>query len=723
MGMRRIEASLFLLLMLILIPSSITAVGNQKSPETRASQYYSNIERNWTTNIILVNYDSLLINDTTLLETVPLKRVHYTATTLITYNIHYNLYVASDAYADALRQIILDYSTVGSEIGTSLNETALAIQRDNPNTRIQVFGERAGRSIDGYAVEEWLMDNPFVPAPNLGYNFYILNLSEFDSPDHSMEHWFDYHPMDPDTGIVQNWFRLEFDNNLNPPIMMQYAGIGGRGNVYVLDPSADQWYMRWARIWWHEYISTEYEHWTMDLEDKSSELDLETIEGVQFLNEYLRDYLNDIVSYLLFPYQHSPAKYVTSGEIKIEVIKMDEDDGLSLDDLEWVTNAEKQQEYLKQLLPFIDWNVSVGFLDSSTDTFWNNTFWSYASINTEGVTEVAGSSLFDYLFENVRPYRMTTGPDNINVYGVVFIKRNMLMSYGDGTYTGLGINGPDGGLTLVCKSLERYFCSDNITPREGVSGLQLHELMHAIGFAHTWQDEHYASDFNYGPMGYFAVHNGTSSFDKNWAQGTYLDQMEIELLNDFIWKQGYLSPDDPDKTFIAESRAIQAFANAREKYNQMKWLEAYEELRAARDWTKRMIYSRIDGTPPLIDDWGTIPSTIDTTAFTYWVHVTDRSGLENVTLYAKVDGNITTIYECSYENPNWCVFVPGLIYHSNLTLWIVAWDWGMNKAEGGFITISVGPESSFIQSLMPLIIMSGIAGIVIVLGITLKRRP
>ncbi len=721
--MRWAVVFIILALAFTFVPSSTIAGHDLPIKQIQTAQTLTSIERNWTTNVILVDYDPLFINETAILATLPVKRGYNTETIPITYSIEYNLYYATDSYADSLRQLALEKSLVGADIGTKLNESALAIQRVNPNTPLRVFDERAGRSIDGYAVEDWLVENPFVPPPSFGYNFYLLNLSEFDAPDHSMEHWFDYHPMDPDTGVSQNWFRLEFDYSINPPIMMQYAGIGGRENVYALDPSADQWYLRWARIWWQDYISTEYGHWTKDLEDRTRELDLNTTAGVQFLNEYLRDYMHDIISCLLFPYQHSPAKYVASGELKVEVIHIDGNDGHSIDDFHWVTNAEMQRTHLEELLPFIDWHVSVSFLDSETSTFWNNTFWAFATVTTEGVTQVAGSSLMEHIYENVRPYRIATGPDNINVYGVVFIRKNMLMYYGDGTYTGLGLNGQDGGQTLVCKSMERYFHSDNVTPREGVSSMELHESMHAIGFSHTWQHEHYASDFSYSPLVYFGMHNGTSSFDRNWVQGTYLDQMEAELWNFFVFRQGYLSPEDPEKTFMAESRAIQAFANARALYNQMDWMGAYKELCSARDWSKRMIYSRTDETPPVIDSWGTTPPISNSTSFVYWAHVTDKSGLENVTLYARADGNMTHAYECSFENLNWSVSVPGVSYESNLTLWIVAWDWAMNSAEGGVMTAIVGTGAAFIEPYIPLIIVSGVAGTAVVLRIVSRRKP
>ncbi|MFW9789009.1 MAG: hypothetical protein ACFFE1_15120, partial [Candidatus Thorarchaeota archaeon] len=417
-----------------------------------------------------------------------------------------------------------------------------------------------------------------------------------------------------------------------------------------------------------------------------------------------------------------PARYVTYGEIQLAVICVNEPGGIHSGSLRWITDARLLKSYLDELYPFVEWDVEIHFIDTDETPFWNNTFWSYANLSGDGTTEVAGGALFNHIFEIIRPYQITTTSENINVFGTVFIKSDMLMYANGGTYTGLGMSGPDGGQTLVCKSLERYYQADNVTPREGVSGIQLHETLHAIGFSHTWKHNHYAGDFSYGPMGYFTMHNGTSSFDKNWVQGTYLDQMESELWADFLFKQGYLDPSNPDKTFIAEHNALDTFQMARERYNKMNWYGAYLALCKARDWTHRMIYSRTDDTTPVIHSWGTIQSITNNSAFEYWVYVTDRSGIENVTLYAQVDENTTFQFVCTYDNPNWTVSISGIAFQSNLTLWVVVWDWGMNRAEGGVIKTLVQKEPDWIDLLLPLSMIIGSVGFVTAVALLQRKR-
>jgi hypothetical protein len=155
----------------------------------------------------------------------------------------------------------------------------------------------------------------------------------------------------------------------------------------------------------------------------------------------------------------------------------------------------------------------------------------------------------------------------------------------------------------------------------------------------------------------------------------------------------------------------------------MDWLATYEALEAARDWTKRMLYSTVDDTPPVIDAWGTVPVEIESDAFLYWAHVTDDlAGIENVTLHAQVDEGDVQIFPLSYGSGNWSVMVPAPGHTTNLTLWVVAWDWGMNSAEGGLKIALVPTEPTLTELILPLAIAGSAVVVVIVIGFVVKKR-
>ena len=687
---------------------------NKQSENTAIpSQDDLSIERDWTATIVVVGYNQALIDEELLLQGMPSVRDYYANDVHITYNIDYQVAYADAPFTNELRQEMLDNSANGIGTGTSLDESALSYQKSHPDEPQRIFYPRSGRTIDGYAVEDWLEKNPYVTPPNLGYTLYLVNFSEFDSFDHSLEHWYDYHPIDPDTGEQQDWFRLEWDNALNQNITMDYPFFGGRYNTFLVDPSAHQWYLKWCRIWWSEDIVVEYDFWTQDLEDKVGSLNLEIPSGVEALNVYLRECIWDPINLLFFPYQHQPASYVSSGTLKALIFCMDVANGTSVESLEWVTDAEMQKAHLEELYPFIPWTVEVEYLDIEDEPTWNSLFWIYSEVEPDGTTAVYGSEMFNAIYYFMRPSYVATD-ENINVFGVVFIKKQMEMHTHGGIYTGLG----GSGQTVVWKSWERYYRPDGVTPRDGISAIQLHETMHAIGFHHTWQDEHYSGDFSYGPMGYFAYHNGTSTFDRNWVQGTYLDQMEALLWDDFLAVQDDLGVNEKPETYQAENAALAAFASAQAFYNEMRWLETFDALQNAKDWTKRLLYSTLDTTPPVIEDWGTIPEEIDHDGFVFWAEVTDNlAGIENVTLYVQVDNDDIEIFPCSYGGSNWTVQVHSLNYNSSLRVWVVAWDWGMNKVE-----VSVS-DIRILNMFVPLIIITSTAGIVIgLVGYTLKQR-
>ncbi|MFX1483951.1 MAG: hypothetical protein ACFFCP_12290 [Promethearchaeota archaeon] len=680
------------------------------------SQGPISIERYWTANIVIVGYEPAIINDTTLLAGMPTIRNYSAESVEITYHISYNVVYADSAYYDSLHQVMLDNSVNGTGTGTRLNETALSYQKSHLDEPQRIFYPRDGRVIDGYAVEDWLEANPFTTIPNLGYTLYLVNFSEFDSGDHSLEHWYDYHPIDPDTGEAQDWFRLEWDNALNPNVTLDYPFFGGRYNTYVVDPSAHQWYLKWCRIWWSEDITTEYDFWTQDLEDKLSTLDLGLPADVDALNVYLRECIWDPINLLLFPYQHQPAKYVQSGILKSLVFCMDVAEVISVESLEWVTNADMQRFHLKELYPFINWTVDVDFLDIDDEPTWKTLFWMYSTLEPDNTTIVDGGAMFDTIYDVMKPI-YTVDDGNINVFGVVFIKKQMEMHVNNGTYTGLG----GGGQTVIWKSWERYYRPDGVTPKDGISSVQLHETMHAIGFLHTWQPEHYAGDFSWGPMGYFAYHNGTSTFDRNWVQGTYLDQMEAMLLDEFLTEQADLGGNERPETYVAEENALASFARAREFYEKMDWLSAFDALSDARDWMQRMVLSRVDSTPPVIHNFGTNPDPIGTAPFTYWAIVSDNfAGIENATLYVQVDEGTIHVFPCTNTTNNWTVNVPALGQTLKLSMWLVVYDWAMNSVTGGRIESMVNPPET--DWILPLLIGAGVAGVVIILGIIVTAR-
>ncbi len=720
--MSKSTLAIFILLLTLSMPLVTAQAITIAPPEPRPTALSTDIVRNWTIRIVLVNYNQLVIDPNILVMGLPVE-INYMSDPSITHRYQYDVTFANASYVESLKSVILAHSTTGDTLGTRLNESALEYQKAHLDEPQRIFYPRAGREIDAYAVEDWLLEHPAVESPDLGYTFYLFNFSEFDSADHSFEHWYNYHPVDPDTGNTQDWFRLEWDNELNQHVKFEYAGFGGRkGNIYVLDASADQWYFRWARIWWGESPYTDQpEYCTMDLEDKLTSVNMSTSEGIDAFNQYLHRYMYDPISYLLAPSQHSPTKYVSSGLLRALVFAMDVNDGISVDSLRWVTNAERQKEHLQELLPFIDWKVQVDFLDIEQESDWKTLFWNHASLDSNNKTIVDGQNMFIAIYNQMRPNYVDTTSENINVFGVVFIKKNMEMHVYGRTYTGLGGNGQ----TVIWKSWERYYRPDGVTPKDGISSVQLHESMHAIGMAHTWEHSHYAGDFSYGPMGYFAFHNGTATYDQDFVQSTFLDQMQSKVIVSYLDALTQLKPNPREETLYAKSMVLANINLAITHYNHMNWIECYNALGIAQTWIERMIYSDSDTTPPTIDAWG-ITDSNNATYLDVWAQVSGGlSAIDNVTVHVLIDNASELVYLCSRHYTNWTATVPVPEYNDHLLVWIEAWDMGMNHAKSDAITISLSTTSSnppLMPLPMPYIIIGGIAFLCVVLILVYRKQ-
>jgi hypothetical protein len=226
-------------------------------------------------------------------------------------------------------------------------------------------------------------------------------------------------------------------------------------------------------------------------------------------------------------------------------------------------------------------------------------------------------------------------------------------------------------------------------------------------------------------MGYFAFHNGTSTFDRNWAQASYLDQMEANVTQTFTDVKNDLGPYIREETSDAEDAFYRTLNLARNYYNEMDWSACYESLNGAQDWIKRMYFSTIDITPPLIDNWTIIPEGNNLDGFEIIAEVfDDNSGIENVTVHIEVNESLELTHICEYDGLNWSCDIEPFISDSDWRLWIEAWDWGMNLAisNGLLFKIEKPPEIWGPTLIIGVTIISALAVVVFVYRFYFRSR-
>lgn len=185
-------------------------------------------DRAFSLNIIFVGLAPETV-DTPLIESNIQKSHSFTYENYtINYDFETSYYFANSSYCQALRSFILTNSVIGTT--SRLNTTALQIQRST-GTKKSIFLEQQGRAINALAVESWLVAHPCIGSGNPAYCFYVMNFTELDSSDHTQEHWYNVTETDLEANNRRDYWRLQWDNALNPDVKFPYAGFTSQSRV------------------------------------------------------------------------------------------------------------------------------------------------------------------------------------------------------------------------------------------------------------------------------------------------------------------------------------------------------------------------------------------------------------------------------------------------------------------------------------------------------------
>ncbi|MBN1330281.1 MAG: hypothetical protein JXA54_12475 [Candidatus Heimdallarchaeota archaeon] len=407
-------------------------------------------------------------------------------------NMDFNFCFLNTSYETALNSFIDMNSWNGTT--SALNTTQLNLQEET-GERMSIFYELDGRAIDGEAVEEYLNTNKGYNPPKPSYAIYFLNQSRFDTTDHSFEHWFEIDEIDPDSNETVDWFRLEWDNSLNLDVEYPYPCWGFQNRLFFIDPYSHQWYTKWTDIWWnYDFNEGKFDYRTVDLDTYLEGLTPGTIEFINKLNTYLIDYLNDVVSDVG---ARGDGLLYNQREISAQILLINDEatHGYSQEDLAWIYHGDIARESFEYVVPNEVANITLKdtWIELAENPILQQIVNDYTLTSTElgsypwyrsDWTYLDGVGIF-YAFQSIADsfFDLEKG-DTIFTSWVLLLQNISMVAWSYGQYyeyTGLGGDG-----NVVCfKDLNRYYASDGITPRSGLTTLLIHEIGHVLGFLHA----------------------------------------------------------------------------------------------------------------------------------------------------------------------------------------------------------------------------------------------
>ncbi|MFX1369575.1 MAG: hypothetical protein ACFFAY_13335, partial [Promethearchaeota archaeon] len=358
------------------------------------------LKRNWTIQVTFVGYSESKINQTLFLQTLPSWHDANYSTGIVRHRLNYTLVFADDTYEQNLKSNMSAYSNP-SAIGTRLNETIFLSYLNGTTAAQDALSSRSGIAIDGPAAESWIASNPALETSNINWNLYLLNFTELDSSDHANDHWFSYPLEDPDSGRQIDWFTLPTGEVLEN-IVYQYVGAAGKNTNVLLDPSADQWYLRYAMLQYNSSLPLDGSwplHMGLDLDDIQRMNNLELAEGKNNLSTYLGAYCRDVMSNLFSPGTESnhgglnPRGWfnmlLETVNLQLRVFTVDSD--IVPDAISWTLNDTIIREMFSTGL-WTQTSVTAEYESLEDAPGWEALYWDHAE-TIEGATYVNGTDL------------------------------------------------------------------------------------------------------------------------------------------------------------------------------------------------------------------------------------------------------------------------------------------------------------------------------------------
>ncbi len=584
MKKKLISFSIFLLFI------SSFVIGGETSLTQEKVNYFSSLPDNFDTNLTVyvrfLGFDQDIIDEEAIEDKLPSYftkwDVNYGTTQL---NFNYDFEHLDDMYVNSLRNYILSNSINGTGVGFSLNITKLN-EDIISGERTNVFLPEDGLVADAEDVEKFI--STFIHSPELetsGYTLYFLNFSSFDTPDHSLEHWYNVDKISFDTNeTISHWYG-GYDEIPSRPTL----GWGGERRFCYLDLSSRSWYFDWLLTAWTAFYAGSFSYYDYpDIDTLIQTHNPYTPAGQEILTTYIADWL---YSYLgnVFSAYFSDDQIGETYSLQVKVFDNLTNNGFSAEEIEWVISESRMFRQLEKDLPWIDWEVSVDYVPLTDYPELYDEIASYIHEDVNGLYVEVMEGLFYYLSNELVSYFDFGAADTV-LPCYFFLTNEISFRYNGISFAGLG----GMGWEILLGNQNSIFKDANPSlPRRGYSAVMIHELGHSLGLPHPHSSTYgWGSSFFQDVMNYFSFsEESLSSFNQDGLARAHYKYFFKQTNEEFEDALEFFASQDSPANLIGYLDKINSYIEISfDNYVNMEYMDAINSTKTALIEIEDLLY-------------------------------------------------------------------------------------------------------------------------------------